>query len=91
MKEVKALEIADYLNNWMESKGHIIRFAARKSVGAVVDITVVDDYIDNSIINLKDKFYNELETVLKDNFGITNISYNNTRSCFWKHGQIEIV
>ncbi|MCD7911002.1 hypothetical protein KC480_05620 [Bacillus velezensis] len=88
MGNVKLTELVDFLNKWSEDKGHIIRFEGAESISSTVNILIVDEYIDSSAFNLKDKFYEDLERILKKEFNLQDITYNNTKTCFWKHFDI---
>lgn len=81
------------LNSLMESKRSIIRFERSKTTDStlpVIDIVIKDDYIESFIINVNDNFKNDLKTYLKNDFGIDNIKFNNTGSCFWHEDMFEI-
>ncbi|MGV4321230.1 hypothetical protein [Bacillus mojavensis] len=82
---IKAEEVVESLNNLMKSRGSIVRFKTDRGRTYLpsIDIVIYDDYIDSFIINMKDRFYNELANHLKTKFKIINISFNNTCSCFW--------
>ncbi|KYC77071.1 hypothetical protein B4092_4808 [Bacillus licheniformis] len=82
---IKAEEVVVSLNSLMESRGSIVRFKTDRGRAYLpsIEIVIYDDYIDSFIINMDDKFYNELANHLKAKFKIFNISFNNTRSCFW--------
>lgn len=74
--------IADCMNKIMEELGSIIRFeidpiSSERRV--CLNMVIRDNFIDSSIINKTDSFYNTIESIF-DTFEL-EYSYNNTRSC----------
>lgn len=49
----------------------------------VINIVIKDSYIDSFIINMNKDFKSDLKSYLKNDFGIENVTFNNTGSCFW--------
>jgi len=82
--KIKAEELVESLNKWMESEDSLVRFKAdRRTSLPAIDIVIKDKYIDNYFLNLKNEFYDILEKYLKNNFDIGKVSFNNIGSCFW--------
>ncbi|GIN25506.1 hypothetical protein NSQ93_22385 [Bacillus sp. FSL W8-0445] len=82
--KIKAEELVDDLNKWIESKDSLVRFKFdRRTSLPAIDIIIKDKYIDNYFLNLSNEFYDVLEKYLKNNFGIEKVSFNNVGSCFW--------
>ncbi|WP_368900783.1 hypothetical protein [Oceanobacillus oncorhynchi] len=48
-----------------------------------VEIKIDDRYINSTILNLSDEFFNMTELFFKDRYGINKLEYNNYRMTFW--------
>jgi hypothetical protein len=60
-----------------------IIFEPCNNTGAI-DITIYKgQYIEDCTICLSNDFYEKIERIIENEFGLIGISYNNTRSCFW--------
>lgn len=84
MNEKELLErIVEKFNEMLEGEGSFIRLQLDTRVYGTVDIKMIESpYVDSYVLNLSNAFYEKLESFLRDEFGIEQIGYNNTKSCF---------
>ena len=74
--------MCDFLNQ--RFRDSVVLFVPCSGTNAI-DFTILDVYIEDSTICFHDHFYTDVENALNSKFGLINLRYNNTKSCFWHH------
>lgn len=75
-------EMVDNFNNLITECSFKLKFNDEFSNPTCEIVPKNNKYIDSSIINLTNEFYQILENFFKSFYSI-ELSYNNTRSSFW--------
>lgn len=75
-------EMVDNFNNLITECSFKLKFNDEFSNPTCEIVPKNNKYIDSSIINLNNEFYQILENFFKSFYSI-ELSYNNTRSSFW--------
>lgn len=83
-----SVKIIDALNSMLSEKGVGFRYEFMPNpISPSARIVVLDSddhWVDNSIVNCTEKYYEFLSQWFKDMFDIT-LDYNNTRNIIWSH------